>query len=228
MDGCLLWARASIVGGLAFTFGVVGHITANGLLPGRALLIALLTMTVLLSVPMLARPAGRMRIVVLLVGGQAATHLFLTMTAGHVGDPVSAAGSRPTLPTGPQLPIVDGHRVGSLFDAYRGTVDPPPHTTPVLPIGHLVNDLSAHAPMMVVHLVAAALVGLWLAHGERCLWTLIALTGRRIVLAIVHVVPFDPPAPRLARVVDRAPVIHRRPWHVSPHSRRGPPLLAIV
>ena len=44
-----------------------------------------------------------------------------------------------------------------------------PATTPTLPVGHLVSDLSAHAPMMVVHLVAAALVGLWLAHGERCL-----------------------------------------------------------
>jgi hypothetical protein len=43
--------------------------------------------------------------------------------------------------------------------------------------------MTAHAPMMAVHLVAAALVGLWLAYGERCLWTMIAVTGRRLFAA---------------------------------------------
>ena len=42
VDACVLWARALIVGSLAFFLGVVGHVTADGLLPGPAFLTALL------------------------------------------------------------------------------------------------------------------------------------------------------------------------------------------
>ena len=37
--------------------------------------------------------------------------------------------------------------------------------------------------MMVVHLVAAALVALWLAYGERCLLAVLALTARLLLAA---------------------------------------------
>jgi hypothetical protein len=44
---------------------------------------------------------------------------------------------------------------------------------------HLTEDLSgAHAAMAVAHAAAAALVGLWLAVGERALWALVAHAAR--------------------------------------------------
>ena len=70
VDTLVLWARASLVGLLAFGLGVVGHVTADGLLPSPMFLVVLLVFSVLLSVPMLNRPASSLRIVAMLVVGR--------------------------------------------------------------------------------------------------------------------------------------------------------------
>ena len=131
------------------------------------------------------------------------------MTAGHRGDGSSpgAAVSPSSGATGLRdLPVVDGHRVGSLQDAYQGMSGQPTSFAPTLPVGHLINDLSAHAPMMAVHLAAAVLVGLWLGYGERCLWTVLALTGRRVLAAAWLLTPVaTPPRPGLATAVHAEP-----------------------
>lgn len=227
MDPCVLWARAIAAGSIAFFLGVAGHVMAAGLLPGVPFLSALFAMSVLLSAPILSRPAGRLRLMALMVGGQTVIHLVLSVTAGHAGDPtattpavVGSTGLR-------SLPVVDGHRVGSLQDAYQGMSGQPSSLAPTLPIGHLINDLTAHASMMAAHLAAAALVGLWLAYGERCLWTILALTGQRIVAVwlLLHAPVTATPSPRSTYILDRAPAGPRSHWLVRPDSRRGPPLL---
>ncbi|MEP9364931.1 hypothetical protein ABLE68_18355 [Nocardioides sp. CN2-186] len=225
MDPCVLWARAFGVGAISFFLGVAGHVTADGLLPGPLFLTALLGLSVLLSVPVLNRPAGPLRLVAMLVGGQTVIHLVLSVTSGHRGDPgVTTAVARPT-GVG-SLPVVDGHRVGSLQDAYQGMAGQQP-LSPTLPVGHLINDMSAHAPMMVAHLVAAALVGLWLARGERYLWTILALTGRRVLLAAWALVPARVAPTTLASYAAVRDLPGPRSlWLVRPASRRGPPLLA--
>jgi hypothetical protein len=223
VDAALLWSRAAVVGLLAFGLGVVGHLSADGLLPGPGFLVALAVGSVLFSGPMLARRASTARLVTLVVGGQTVTHLGLSMTAGHVGDPRPAAGATGYLDGyAATLPVIDGRRVGSLLDAYRVAAEPAHSSTPALP-GHLIADMSAHAPMMVAHLAASAIVGLWLAYGERCLWTVIALTGRRLVLAWAIATPPVLPVRRLLAVVDRVPSVPRSAWLVRPLSRRGPP-----
>jgi hypothetical protein len=227
MDPCVLWARASVVGTLAFLLGVAGHVMADGLLPGPLFLAGLLAFSVLLGVPMLNRPAGPVRLVALLVGGQTFIHLVLSVAAGHAGDAATSSGSTAGATGLRTLPTVDGHRVGSLQDAYQGMSGHASATAPALPVGHLINDLSAHAPMMVVHLAAAALVGLWLARGEACLWTILALTGRRIVAAVLLVVPVDRPRSLPAAAADRVLAVARSLWLVRPDSRRGPPLPAV-
>lgn len=220
----VLWTRASCVGLVAFALGVVGHVSAEGLLPGPAMLTALLVFSVAISAPLLNRPASSPRIVSMLVGGQAGIHFMLTVTAGHRGD---APADAPALPTALRLPVVDGRRVGSLQDAYHGMSGQSSSLTPSLPVSHLVSDLSAHAPMMAAHLLAAAAVGLWLAHGEHCLWTLLALTGRRILGATWTDTPVLVPAPPLTRADFRTPGTRASRWRTRPHWRRGPPLLAI-
>ncbi len=224
VDAALLWGRAAIVGLLAFGLGVLGHVSADGLLPGPMFLVALAIGSVLFTGPMLAQRASTLRLVVLVVGGQTATHLCLSMAAGHAGDP------RPQVSPyldgyAASLPVVDGHRVGSLLDAYRVAVEPARSSTPALP-GHLIADLSAHAPMMTAHLVASALVALWLAHGERALWTVVALTGRRLVAAWAFAPVSLTPGRRLVAVADRVPEVPRSAWLVRPLSRRGPPFAA--
>ncbi len=47
--------------------------------------------------------------------------------------------------------------------------------------------------MMVAHLAAAALVALWLAHGERCLFSVLALTARLLLALVRPALPVDVP-----------------------------------
>lgn len=224
-DAVLLWARALGVGSMAVFLGVAGHATADGLLPGPGVLTALTVAAVLLCVPLLARPASALRLVAVMVGGQAVVHVVLTLTAGHVGDPVRTAVT--ATPGGASLPEVGGRRLGSLADAYDAAAAVPA-SGPALP-AHLVADLTAHAPMMAVHLAAAALVGLWIAVGERALWHVLALTGRRLLLAVDLLLTIVVHGPVLRPVAADRPV---RPvatlWRSRPQLRRGPPLLVLA
>lgn len=229
IDPWLLWSRASCVGLIAFGLGTVGHVTADGLLPGLLPLAILLGLSVLLAAPLLARPASAPRLIALLVGGQTLIHLVLTVAAGHRGDPAGPSGAAAAVTvSGPrELPVVDGRRVGSLQDVYDGMSATSGHLAPSLPIGQLTAELSAHAPMMAVHLAAAVGVGAWLARGERCLWTLIALAGRRILTAAWAVRPLVVlPSARLLAAADDTHRALRSRWVAGPATRRGPPLPA--
>ncbi len=225
MDPVLVWSRAFALAAVTMLTGVVGHLSADGLLPGLPVLTGLSLVVLVLCAALLDRPASRRRIVALLVLGQAGVHLAFSVTAGHVGDRVAPT---PKLTAG-GLPSVDGHRVGSLMDAYDATTGATPGVVPALPIGDLVADLSAHAPMMAAHLAAAALVGLWLAAGERALWALVALAsraalgplavafaaGRAVVAPPAAVLPIttEPRPPQVPALLARVVV------------RRGPPAL---
>lgn len=225
MDPVVLCTRAFLLASVAVFLGVAGHVSADGLLPGPAVLVVLVAVAAVLSLGLLRRPAGPVRIVALLVGGQTAIHLALTLTAGHVGDAVARAAPAATVPGTLSLPVDHGRRIGSLQDSYEAAAGAR-GLAPSLPIGHLVSDLSAHAPMMLVHLLAAVGVGLWLAVGERSLWTLLALLGAvavRLLLPLVLHPVLTPARPR-----PRADVVRRvaRPLLLLARSvtRRGPPV----
>lgn len=193
----LLWSRASCVGLLTVTFGAVGHAAAAGGLPGPEVLAMMLLVSVLGAAPFLTRPAGRTRVVGMTVGGQVLVHGALTLSGGGHG----AAGAAP-----------QAHHM------------PPPSGTDSA--GIVLAHLGADAPMTALHLAAAVLVGLWLAHGERCLWTIVVFSARR-VFAALHVLPptvnVGPATFPRAVTNDDVPVSRRqsRPW-----TRRGPPLLS--
>ena len=221
MDPVAIWARAALLAAVTMFLGVAAHVTADGLLPSTAWLVVFAVLAVVPCAALLARPASALRIVLTLAGGQALVHLALTVTAGHTAHAgsghVHAEGTRSHLDTA-------GSALETLQSAPLGTT--PAGLTASGLVGHLVD----HAPMMLVHVLAAALVGLWLAVGERALWTLLALTGALVLRPLllvralsgsaVSAVPVDapadpeprPPAPTglLARCV----------------VRRGPPLLA--
>lgn len=229
VDPYALWLRASLVASVAFLLGVAGHVSAGGLLPSSFTVGVLLAGAAVLSAALLQRPASRRRLVLMVVGGQTMLHVALSATAGHVGDPTGTLGAvAPASRVSGALPVVDGHRLGSLQDAYESASVGPSGLSPSLPVGHLLSDLAQHAPMMAVHLAVAALVGLWLARGERCFWAVVSLTGRPVVSAL-ELRLFVPvlvrrALPPPADVVGSTP---RTLWRTCPHPRRGPPQLAV-
>lgn len=221
-SGALLWSRAALVAGIATFLGVAGHSTADGLVSGPWPVVLTLALLSVLSARALRTPATTLRLLVLVGGGQALVHVVLSATGGHrgVGGDVATLVSTPGL----RAPTVDGRRVGSLLDAYAASQGRTRLTSAGAfdPLGEAV----AHAPMMAVHLAAAALVAGWLAHGERSLWTVLALLAGALLVLLAAPRPV-PMRPRVAP----APV-SRRPLAVRCLERcvvrRGPPALLAV
>ena len=225
-SGALLWARALLVASVAFFAGVFGHVSADGLLPSPLVLAGLLALGVPFCATQLTRQVSMPRIVVLLVAGQTAVHVALSLAAGHRGDAPSATVSRMS---GVALPTEDRQRVGSLLDGYQASVGQGSgHVEPSLPVGSLVGEVAAHAPMMAAHLAAAAVVGVWLALGERSLWALVALATAVLVRPLLiaraglrlAVRPTRPAAVPTAAPAPPSLVLLARSV-----SRRGPPAL---
>lgn len=220
-DVALRWGRATLLGSLVVLLGAAGHASADGLLPGPGVILLLVVAAVLVCTPLVARPASARRLVGAMVAGQTAVHVALSLTAGHVAAVHGAHGA------------ADG-RVGTLQEAHDAThaltsgAPALPASLPAsLPAG-LLADLAAHAPMMVAHLLVAALVGLWLAVGERALWGFLALTGARLVLAVELLLAPVLHAPATGpAATSHAPRPRPALWRVRPVARRGPPLLLL-
>jgi hypothetical protein len=156
------WLRALVLAGVATLTGVVAHVSGGGYLPPAIGLVSLWFMVAVAVAPLLGRELSTVRVVVLLMAGQTVIHAVLTTLVGHRDDSPSP-GSVPT-------PV--HHPAGG--EHLPSTV---PHWA-----GHLVNDLAGpHALMALTHLAAAGAVGLWLAAGERALWTVLTATARPVV-----------------------------------------------
>lgn len=222
----LRWVRAAVLAFVAMSTGTVAHVTADGRLPSVPMLVLILAGCVVAAALLLGRPATTTRIVALTAGGQAGIHALLTMTAGHAGDPVA----RSTVHPPPPRSLVDPNASGSLFEQYNAA-RPQVDADLAVPAGvvHLVQDLTGdHAPMMLVHLLAAAVVGLWLASGEHALWTLVALAAAVAVPSLRALLGTPVHAPVLPATStaygDRPPYLL---FLTRSLPRRGPPVLAV-
>lgn len=225
-DPWLRWTRAAALATVASLVAVWAHVGADGRLPSAPVLLAIAAALTVAARPLLARPSSSLRVVLMTVGGQAVAHAALSLAAGHHGDPAPAAPAPPP-PTPVPLALDEhGRRVGSLLDHARpaagvgdGGLSVPD------PVAHLVGDLSAAgAPMLAAHLAAAVVVGVWLAVGERALWTLLSLVWRALSLpAPVLPVPSLLAGRRAGAPAALAPV--RLRLAVGSVVRRGPPLL---
>ncbi len=236
----LRWVRAAFLAAVAVGSGVVAHVEAGGLMPGRAALVVLCLACLLAVGSMLGRPASTLRVVTLVVAGQTFVHGALTAMSGHRGDPPLTRSVLHATPmaTG-QVHVGDGRRSGSLYDQLYGagpTVRQADLTVPA-PVQHLLADLTGpHAVMAVAHLVAAVLLGLWLAVGERALWAILTLGAiglRRLLVGVlvagwaVHA-QLVWVAAALARLPSAVDLFMLREWRrglvlARAVSRRGPP-----
>jgi hypothetical protein len=107
----------------------------------------------------------------------------LTALAGHGGDS-GAPGSVSVPVHHPVVPVSSGHRSGTFMDQVVPVPAGGGHLSLTVPdwVQHLVEDLTGmHAVMALAHLAAAAVVGLWLAAGERALWSLLTFMARPVV-----------------------------------------------
>lgn len=230
----LRWSRALVLAGVAFGLGLAAHVSAGGLVPGRFGLTLVFFLALAGCAAFLGRAASTLRITALVVAGQAFIHTALTASSGHAGDPHAASPA--STPIDDPVSLAGTGRSGSLHDIYeRGSLARGAGGQLVVPdwAQHLVDDLTGpHAAMAVAHVVAAALVGLWLASGERALWALIRLsrdavatTVQQLSTALAVLTPV-PPVEAARPLLDSGPA--RRLHSVmlaSTHSRRGPPAL---
>lgn len=152
----LRWARAGALGTAVVIVSTLAHTSAGGTMPPWWGMLLLTSVTTAALAGLLARPAGRARVAVLLAGGQALQHLAMTAVTGH--------GATPSVAHGHGHPEGAGHHA-EVTASWVQTA-----------LAHLHEDLSGpNLAMAVAHLGAAAALGWWLASGERALWSLLHL-----------------------------------------------------
>ncbi|MFC4120357.1 MFS transporter [Nonomuraea zeae] len=88
--------------------------------------------------------------------------------------------------------------------------------------GHGGQGLGVSAGMLLTHLTATLITGLWLARGEAALWSLLRRAGRRLMLLRPVAAPAAPPIVPIVRTR----VVPLQPDFRHSVARRGPPLPA--
>ena len=204
----LRWARATTVATAATLVAVVAHLGAGGPAPSFPVLAFLVLALTAALAPFLTRPASRTRIVLLTVGGQFVAHTTLTLAAAQESGASSATH------------VTSAGASGGAHHARAGTAAG----------GNVVTQLleavfAADPRMLLAHTAAAVVVGIWLAAGERAVWTLMSLLWRALVLPLLQPPPpsAPPPAPLSRALGTMLPRIE-----VGSVVRRGPPHLLPV
>jgi hypothetical protein len=160
-------ARASVI----FTVALASHVAAHGVIPDASALVRLFVLTVLALAPLAAVSMSPTQVAALLLGGQGLLHMAFQLLGGRsVGVmPTNCAAAMGTA----AVPSPTGiHAMGSHLMT-------PPDTASQDFAMSQVNG--GHAVMLLAHLAAAIVAGVWLAAGERVFWRLLALAARPLV-----------------------------------------------
>jgi hypothetical protein len=151
-----------------FTSGLVGHAAAGGVTPAASVLIPLFVLTVVAVAPFVRAPTSPLRSVALLAGGQGLLHAALQLLSGTVTATTTVGGAATGLAT-------ESSSASSHVMMHHGAA---------ASHGSVMSPMSdGHVVMLLAHLAAVVVVGLWLAAGERAFWTLLALTARPVIEA---------------------------------------------
>lgn len=164
--GALLrWTRAGLLCALVLIVSTLAHTSAGGLLPPTWVFVGLAVATALVLAAVLGCPASRLRVVVMLAGGQAVLHLAMTALSGHASPP--ARGHVPDR--------ADAHTASHVHTASHAPAEASSDLVDTW-LTHVLDDLSgANLAMAGAHLLAAAVLGWWVASGEQALWSLVLL-----------------------------------------------------
>ena len=212
--------RSLVCGVVTAALASAAHVAGGGVAPGWSAAIVLVVVVAVASSLTLAAPSSRRRVIAFVLAGQVALHLAL-----------SAVSTPMTRMTGSAMAGMD-HGTGSLARVPDGWY--------AMVLRHAVDGLgTAHGLLMLAtHVVAAVLVGLWLAGGEQLLLSLLALAlapfaaaGLRLRALLVRAVR----AVDLDLLASLAALVRWDPSDWSPTSRydvnstarRGPPRSAL-
>ena len=219
-DAVLRGMRVLTLPSVLFTSGLAGHVTSGGATPAGWVLVALFVLTVVGVAPFVGTPLSPARVVALLVGGQGVLHTALQLLGGTA---VTATTTMCDAGT--------GGPVSSPTSSHLMT-----HPDAASSHGFWMSLMSGgHLVMLLAHLAAAVVVGVWLAAGERALWMSLALTARPLVEAWATVTAAARggvdavivSCPRLQTGWDLRHVVRGRVWIAGVASRRGPPGAAL-
>jgi hypothetical protein len=217
-DALLHGVRVLTLPSVLFASGLAGHAAAGGVTPVPSLLVPLFVLTVFAVAPFAGGPMNPARSLALLVGGQGMLHAALQLLSG-------ATGTAMPTPCGAGTGVPASSSTSSHLMTHLDAAASHGSVMSLMGGGHLV--------MLLAHLAAAVAVGLWLAAGERALWTLLALTARRVVDALGTVTAVARGVgtlvvsrPRLQTGWGLRWVIRRSVWVTGVVARRGPPCSA--
>jgi hypothetical protein len=169
-------ARGCALGVIAASLATVAHVLGGGELPPPSLLLLTGSLAVALGVALSGSRMGRARVVAIVVGGQLLLHeLLMMLVAVDAADPLRQQ-PMPGMP-GMTVPLAAGSAPSSAVWSMLAH--------------HAITSVTTvpGATMLAAHTLAAVLVGLWLAAGERLIWSLLELVGsRRLGTALMALV----------------------------------------
>jgi hypothetical protein len=219
-DAVLRGMRVLTLPLVLFTSGLAGHVASGGATPAGWVLVALFVLTVVGLAPFTGTPLSPARVVALLVGGQGVLHTALQLLGGTA---VTATTT-----------ICDAGTGGSVSSPTSSHLMTHPDAAAVH--GFSISQMSGgHLVMLLAHLAAAVVVGVWLAAGERALWMLLALAARPLRDAWATVTAAARggvgavivSSSRLQTCWGLGYVVRGRVWTAGVVSRRGPPGAAL-
>ncbi len=203
--------RGALLAAVVVSVGSLAHVLAGGALPGWPTMVALYGTAGAACSILLGREASALRLVTVTVGGQVIVHGVLSEVAGHAG------AGMPGMSHGAHGGMQHAEASGALVPTW---------------LSHGVLEMLADPVMATLHLMAAAAVGLWLAVGERALWSLIRLARCTAKDVLAHASAALGLLPVVLRAIPRA--VGVRAVHVDPlpllpvwsrgPARRGPPV----
>lgn len=218
--------RAALLAAATLWVAGEAHASADGNLPGWPGLVALWLLATAAAAGLLARPASFARIVTMVVVGQFGLHLLLSLVAGHGHAPAPSAATRYYETTSMLAESGSSGAAHAAGDAQALTTG----------LGGLLGELTSAAGlrMVVAHLVASVVVGLWLATGERVLWFClrrIATAARAGLAGVLRriietaALPLRPEPMVEPGWFDRAVDLRTVDW-LAATPRRGPPVVS--
>ncbi len=158
--GALRWLRALTLAAVTLGSGVMGHVASGGHAPSSWLLLAMAVVFTVVFAPALDTPATTPRVAAMSALGQASLHLVL---AGVVGESFEKASHG-------MAGTAAGHSAWAQLPA-TGLAQMP---------GSTASVGGVHLGMVLAHALAATIVAVWLAAGERAVCQAMLLAVRPV------------------------------------------------
>jgi hypothetical protein len=164
-DAALRWvARALVLPSMVFASALAAHAAGDGVIPRASVLASMFVLTVVVVAAFAEARISPLAVVMLLLGGQAILHAAFQLLGG-TGGMIMTATQGGDLAADVMVPSCH------LMTAPAATASHGSATS-LLEHDHLV--------MVLAHLVAAVVVGVWLAAGERAFWMVLLLAARPV------------------------------------------------